>query len=128
MSIFNHITAGTNDLDASQRFYDLTLETIGIRNLGVVPDTMLLYGAESSEFMVTKPVDGNAATLGNGVTIGFKAGTRTAVHAFHAIACANGGSCEGAPGPRESGPPGNYVAYVRDPVGNKLVVVTYSPE
>jgi hypothetical protein len=78
--------------------------------------------------MVMKPINGEPARSANGGTLGFKAATRSAVDAFHKIGCMQGGRCEGPPGPRENGPPGNYVAYLRDPFGNKLVAVTYSAE
>ena len=42
---------------------------------------------------------------------------------MHAAALANGGSCEGPPGVRDNG---FYVAYWRDPDGNKIEAVTFS--
>lgn len=128
MSVFNHLTIGSEDLAASQKFYDAVLEPLGIANLGGVPDKMIFYGETAPQIIVIKPINGEPATYGNGVTIGLKAPTRAAVEAFHAAGCANGGHCDGKPGNRENGPPGNYVAYVRDPIGNKLVAVTFSPE
>lgn len=126
--MFNHLTVGCNDLAASQKFYDAALAPLGIKNLGGVPDKMAFYGETAPQFILTKPMDGNTATFGNGVTIGLKAPSRKAVEAFHEAGCANGGRCDGKPGNRENGPPGNYVAYLRDPVGNKIVAVTYSAE
>ena len=43
---------------------------------------------------------------------------------FHAFAVANGGTCEGEPGPRDGYPnPDVHTAYARDPFGNKLEVI-----
>jgi catechol 2,3-dioxygenase-like lactoylglutathione lyase family enzyme len=126
--MFNHITIGTNDLAASTTFYDALFAPLGIKNLGAIPERMTFYGTDAPQFMVTLPYDGGVACHANGGTIGFKAATRSQVDAFHAIGCANGGTCEGAPGNREAGPPGNYAAYVRDMFGNKLVAITYSSE
>ncbi|WP_313802450.1 VOC family protein [Sphingobium sp.] len=128
MSIFNHLTVGTADLAESQRFYDAALAPLGIKNLGGIPDVYVMYGDAAPQLIVIVPINGEPATFGNGITIGFKAPTRSAVEVFHAAGCASGGTCEGKPGHRESGPPGNYGAYLRDPVGNKLIAVTFNPE
>jgi catechol 2,3-dioxygenase-like lactoylglutathione lyase family enzyme len=87
-----------------------------------------MYGKDVPEFMITKPVNGEPATHANGGTIGFRAANRAAVDAFHAQALANGGRCEGAPGPRAQAGPTAYGAYVRDPDGNKLCAFTFSAE
>lgn len=126
--MFNHITLGSNDLAVSQAFYDAIFEPLGVKKFGYVPDTMILYGTDAPKFMIMKPIDGKAASSANGGTTAFVAPTRAAVNAFHEAGCTTGGTCEGRPGPREMGPPGNYVAYVRDPFGNKLVAVTYNAE
>jgi len=77
--------------------------------------------------IVRYPLNGEPASFANGGTVGFSAPGRAAVDAFHAAALANGGSCEGAPGPREQAG-GLYGAYARDPVGNKLSVYSYGAE
>jgi hypothetical protein len=77
------------------------------------------------EFFATKPRDGNAATIGNGVTLGFVAPSAAAVADFHAKALQLGGVDEGAPGPREYAP-GKHAAYVRDADGNKICA--YGPD
>ena len=127
MSIFTHVTVGANDLGKSRSFYDSVLSTLGLNRLGEVPDRMAFYGAEAPQFMVTTPLDGGAATHANGGTIGLVAPTRASVHAFHEAALANGGTCEGEPGPRPHAPTA-YGAYVRDPDGNKLCAYCYAPE
>ncbi|HEX5377754.1 MAG TPA: VOC family protein, partial [Phenylobacterium sp.] len=71
---------------------------------------------------VCPPFDGQQARAGNGIMIGFLAPDRAAVDAAHAAALANGGTDEGAPGPRPADSTSFYGAYVRDPTGNKLCV------
>jgi catechol 2,3-dioxygenase-like lactoylglutathione lyase family enzyme len=76
------------------------------------------YRTDSGVFAITKPIDGNAATHGNGSTIGFLAESQAAADAWHAAGLANGGvSCEDPPGLRANG---LYLAYLRDPSGNKI--------
>ncbi len=127
MAIFTHVCVGTNDLSRSRRFYDAALAPLGIGNLGPFGDSAILYGAQGPEFLVMKPRDGKPATHANGGTIGFAAATRAAVHAFHSAALANGGTDEGAPGPRTFTPTA-YAAYVRDPDGNKLCAYCFAAE
>jgi len=125
MPIFTHVAIGTNDLEKSRTFYDATLAPIGIKRLGNM-DTASFYGVDGPELMVTKPNDGKPATAANGVSISFLAPNRTAVDAFHTAALANGGSCAGAPGPRPVAP-NAYAAYVRDPEGNKISTISFTP-
>ncbi len=123
---FTHVTVGTNDLEKSTAFYDAALAPLGLKNLGGIPDRATLYGDEKWEFIVTKPANGEPATHANGGTIGFAAPNRTAVDAFHAAALANGGTCDGPPGPRAFDP-NAYGAYARDPFGNKLCAYCFTP-
>jgi catechol 2,3-dioxygenase-like lactoylglutathione lyase family enzyme len=70
---------------------------------------------------VTKPINGKPATAANGGTIGFAADSAEAADAFHAAGLAHGGTtCENPPGVREGGGLKLYIAYLRDPDGNKL--------
>lgn len=119
MGIFTHQCVGTNDVELAGRFYDAVLAPLGVRRLGDFLDQGLAYGARAAEFLVLRPVDGAAASPGNGVTIGFKAPDRAAVDAFHAAGLAAGGSDGGAPGPRNAVRHA-YGAYLRDPDGNKI--------
>ena len=125
MSIFNHISLGANDLVKSRAFYDAALAPLGIKNIAPMGESGFLYGVDHPELLITKPRDGQPATMANGGTVGFKAATRAAVRAFHAAALAHGGTCDGAPGPRSCTPTA-YAAYVRDPVGNKLCVYCFA--
>lgn len=126
MAIFTHVALGTNDLERSKRFYEATLAPLGVHFMGPMGDSGHLYGREAPELVVRKPLDGNSACHANGGTIGFAAASRAAVDGFHAAALANGGTCEGKPGPR-SFTPTAYGAYVRDPDGNKLCAYSFVP-
>lgn len=126
MAIFTHVVLGANDVAASRKFYDATLGALGIKNLGPFGPNAFLYGIDAPEFVVTKPANGQAACHANGGTLGFAAPTRAAVHAFHAAGLANGGTDEGAPGPRTFTPTA-YAAYLRDPCGNKICAYCFAP-
>ncbi|MCZ4341699.1 VOC family protein [Sphingomonadaceae bacterium G21617-S1] len=122
--VFSHTTVGATDLGASTRFYDAALAPLGVQNMGPFGDRVMLYGKDKPAFLVLKPGNGEAPSS-NGVTIGFAAADEAAVAAFHAAGLANGGTCEGAPGPR-SHLPGAYAAYLRDPAGNKICAYTFT--
>lgn len=119
MAIYTHVCLGAHDLAASRKFYDAALAPLGVRNLGPMGERAFLYGAQGPELLVCTPANGLPATWGNGGTLGFAAPSRAAVRAFHEAGLANGGTDEGAPGPR-SFTPTAYGAYLRDPTGNKL--------
>ncbi|MEE4277759.1 MAG: VOC family protein [Halieaceae bacterium] len=119
--MFSHVALGVNDMEASRAFYDATLAALG-HGPGVMDDAgRCYYRTSSGVFLLTRPLDGGAAGPGNGSTIGFSAPSPEAADAWHAAGLANGGTaCEAPPGVRE-GPSGKrYLAYLRDPAGNKL--------
>src|SRR4029453_9473872 len=124
MAILTHAVVGANDVEASRKFYDAALGGLGVNNLGKAGDNAYFYGSESPEFVVTRPANGEAACHANGGTIGFVATSRAQVRAFHEAGIANGGTDEGAPGPRAFAP-NAYGAYLRDPVGNKICAFCY---
>jgi catechol 2,3-dioxygenase-like lactoylglutathione lyase family enzyme len=126
MGIFTHNCVGTNDVQRAGRFYDAALAPLGIRRLGTFLDQGLSYGARAAEFLVLQPVDGQGASPGNGVTIGFKAPDRPAVAAFHSAGLAAGGRDAGAPGPRGAVPDA-FGAYLIDPDGNKICAYCFKP-
>ncbi len=119
--MFNHIMVGANDIEASKAFYDATLGTLGHKPAIVDPKGRLMYLTPTGVFLVTKPIDGNEACHGNGCTIGFLAESPEAADAWHAAGLANGGTAiEDPPGVREGGGMKLYLAYLRDPAGNKI--------
>ena len=126
MPILSHVTVGTNDIERSRKFYDAALAPLGVKRLHDM-EKSAMYGEQGPEFFVTHPADGNPATRANGLTVGFIAKDRASVDAFHKNAMANGGTDEGAPGPRGFAP-NAYAAYARCPDGNKIVAVCMAPE
>lgn len=117
---------GVKDLEVSKKFYDAVLGTLGLPP-GVANNQRYFYRSPTGSFGITTPINGEAATVGNGSTIGFKTTSPEQADAFHQAGVANGGvTCEDPPGWRE-GPSGKlYLAYLRDPDGHKICVL-YRP-
>ncbi len=126
MTIFTHVTVGTNNLQQARSFYDSVLGTLGQKRIADLDDNGSIWGESAPSFFVLKPANGAPASVGNGVTVSFEAPSRAAVQAFHEAALANGGTCEGQPGPR-SWAPDAYAAYARDLDGNKLAAYCFKP-
>lgn len=116
--MIGYVTLGTNDLPRAAVFYDAIAAEMGVGRM-MDFDTFIAWGAPGGApgIGLTKPFDGQAATVGNGVMVALEAKDRDQVHRLHAIALANGGTDEGAPGDRGGG---FYAGYFRDPDGNKL--------
>jgi len=121
--MFSHIMVGVKDLEASKKFYDAALGTVGIAP-GVANNQRYFYRSPTGSFGITTPINGEAASVGNGTTYGFKAASVEQAEAFHAAGIAHGGvTCEDPPGWRE-GPSGKlFLAYLRDPDGHKICVL-----
>ncbi len=118
----SYITLGADDIERATAFYDAVFGALGHRRVWR-QGTWAGYGPEGDDhgvILVCSPFDEQPARAGNGVMVGLHAESPAQVDAFHAAALAHGGSCEGAPGPREAYGEGYYLAYVRDPTGNKL--------
>ncbi len=125
MTIFTHVVVGTNDIEASRRFFDPVLGALGLKRL-LDMEGASSWGADTPQLLVTRPLDGRPATAANGGVAGLAAPSREAVDAFHAAAIANGGNCDGPPGPRGFAPDA-YGAYIRDPIGNKFCAFSFVP-
>ena len=116
--MFSHIMIGTNDLDRAKTFYDAVLGTLGVKP-GFVDRHRVFWRTSGGTFGVSLPIDGQPATHANGGTIGFACESPAQADAWHAAGVASGGStCEDPPGVREGS--NMYLAYLRDPDGNKL--------
>ena len=119
--MFSHVMLGANDIPESKKFYDAILGTLGYKP-GVVDEKgRCFYYTKSGVFGLSVPIDGASACHGNGSTLGFLAKTPELADAWHAAGLANGGiACEEAPGVRENAQGKLYLAYLRDPSGNKI--------
>ena len=120
--MFSHVMVGTNDIERSKKFYNAVLAVVGVgepaQNQNATGQTRIFYRHDGNTFCVSEPIDGKPATHANGGTIGFKCTSPEQVKQFHDTAVANGGtSIEEPPGLR---PNKMFLAYVRDPDGNKL--------
>ncbi len=119
--MFSHIMVGTNDMDKSKAFYDAVLGALGYEPGAIDDKGRCFYITPTGIFSISVPINGEPATPGNGSTIGFAVENPAAADAWHAAGLANGGtSCEDPPGLRESGLGDLYLAYLRDPTGNKI--------
>ena len=118
-SIMSHVSIGTNDFERSLRFYDEVLPTLGCRRVMEHPGA-IAYGKLYPEFWVQTPIDGKAATVGNGTHVGFVAANRAQVEAFYRAAIRAGARDDGPPGPRPHYGAPYYGCFVRDPDGHKI--------
>lgn len=116
--MIGYVTLGTNDLPRAAKFYDAITAELGVGRM-MEFETFIAWGAPGggAGIGVGAPYDGNAPTVGNGVMVALEAKDREQVHRLYEIALANGGTDEGAPGPRGDT---FYAGYFRDPDGNKL--------
>ena len=126
--MFSHIMVGSNDIARSKKFYDALFTAIGGKPGAEDPKGRLIYTHNGGRFMVSKPIDGQPATHANGGTIGFSVSDPKQAEAWHKAGVANGGkSIEDPPGVRQGAAGQMYLAYIRDPDGNKLVAVCRMP-
>jgi len=115
--MFSHVMVGSNDLERSRKFYDALFG----KPAKTDDKGRLSYGRRGAVFMVSNPINGDAATHGNGSTVGFAYDTPEEVDAWHAAGVAAGGTAiEDPPGYRGNAFGKLYLAYLRDPDGNKL--------
>jgi catechol 2,3-dioxygenase-like lactoylglutathione lyase family enzyme len=130
--MFSHVVLGVNDLERSKKFYDAVLGALDIKpgmhnHNGVV--NRYFYRTPTGTFGITEPLNGEPATHGNGSTIGFTVQSAEQGDAWHAAGVANGGvTCEDPPGWREGSVGKLYLAYLRDPDGNKLCALHRPPK
>jgi catechol 2,3-dioxygenase-like lactoylglutathione lyase family enzyme len=125
--MFSHIMVGTNDLERAKAFYDALLGTLGAPG-GWVDRHRVFWRTPTGTFSVSKPIDGKPATPANGGTIGFTCRSAQQVDQWHAAGLAHGGTtCEEPPGLRDGAVGTLYLAYLRDPDGNKLCALHRPP-
>ena len=126
--MFSHIMVGSNDIARSKKFYDALFGAMGGQPGVVDARGRLVYTHNGARFMVTKPIDGKPASAANGGTIGFTMSDAKQAEAWHKAGVANGGtSIEDPPGVRQGATGRIYLAYLRDPDGNKLCALHRMP-
>lgn len=121
-----YVTLGTGDLVRAVRFYDAVLGVLGVSRAPGWTDGWAGWGQDYDHgvsLWLCAPFDGAPARPGNGTMVAFPAPDAATLRAFHAAGLAHGGTDEGAPGIRAAYEPSFFVAYLRDPDGNKLACV-----
>lgn len=119
--MFSHVMLGADDIDGSKKFYDAVIGALGGKPGMVDPKGRVVYMHGGSIFLLTKPIDGQPASCGNGSTIGFAADGPEQADAWHKAGLEAGGTAiEDPPGIREGAGMKLYLAYLRDPAGNKV--------
>lgn len=119
--MFSHVMVGANDIAASTKFYDALFATLDVKPGRADPNGRVFWRSKTGTFTISKPLDGKPATSANGGTIGFFCDSTAKVDAWHAAGLASGGAtCENPPGWREMAIGRMYLAYLRDPTGNKI--------
>ncbi len=119
--MFSHVMVGANDVNASKTFYDAILGALGIPPGKLDAKGRVFYMTKTGVFAISKPINGEPASSANGSTIGFAVDSPEQGNAWHAAGVAHGGTdCEDPPGFREGAMGKLFLAYLRDPAGNKL--------
>ncbi|WP_117233063.1 VOC family protein [Vibrio maerlii] len=119
--MFTHVFLGTDDIEKSKKFYDAVMSVLGYGE-GIIDDNRrIIYRTPTGVLGLTKPINGEDAHQGNGQTVGFAALSPEVVDKWHEVGLANGGtSIENPPGDRGNEDFKLYMAYLRDPSGNKI--------
>jgi catechol 2,3-dioxygenase-like lactoylglutathione lyase family enzyme len=126
--MYSHMMVGSNDIARSKRFYDALFDAVGGKPGFEDDKGRLIYMHNGSMFLVTRPIDGEPACCANGGTIGFAMDGPAQADAWHKAGTENGGTAiENPPGVREGGFGALYLAYLRDPDGNKLCALHRMP-
>lgn len=126
--MFSHMMVGSNDMNRSKRFYDALFGAVGGKPGRTDDRGRLFYLHDGGMFLVTPPIDGEPATHGNGSTVGFAMNSPEQADAWHRAGTENGGTAiEDAPGVRVGSMGSLYLAYLRDPDGNKLCALHRMP-
>lgn len=119
--MFSHVMLGANNIDEAKAFYDATLGALGVAKGTIDPKGRCFYFTKTGVFGLSVPIDGAPACGANGGTIGFAVDSPEQGDAWHAAGVAAGGTAiEDAPGLRTNEMGSMYLAYLRDPSGNKI--------
>ena len=123
--MFSHVMLGAREIQESKKFYDAILGTLGYEAGKIDPKGRCFYFTKTGVFGLSVPIDGQPASHGNGSTLGFAVESEEQGNAWHSAGLANGGvACEDPPGVRDGGEMKLYLAYLRDPAGNKICAMS----
>ena len=126
--MFSHMMVGSNDIPRSKKFYDALFGAVGGKPGMQDAKGRLIYMHNGGVFLVSPPIDGKPASHANGGTIGFAMTSPAEAEAWHKAGAASGGTAiEDPPGIRQGGAGAMYLAYLRDPDGNKLCALHRIP-
>ncbi|MBS0961192.1 MULTISPECIES: VOC family protein [Acetobacter] len=126
--MFSHVTLGSNDIPRSKVFYDAIMAAQGAQALPAPKPGILVYALDGQMLIITTPINGQPATYANGGTIGLRMTSADQVDAWHRAGVINGGvTAENPPGIRHTPMGDMYLAYLRDPDGNKLCAIYNVP-
>ncbi len=123
--MIDHISIAVRDLAKGERFYAAALAPLGLAKLKEWPGAAIGFGKKYPEFWINKRETMGRVAEDSGVHICLRAPDVASVDAFHAAALKEGGASDGEPGPRPHYSNGYYAAFVRDPDGNRIEVVTF---
>lgn len=129
----DHVSVGVTNMKRSKSFYDAALAPLGMTPIMPVEIRGQLVGVGygmngKPSFWIQLPINGQPASMGNGVHIAFTAPNHAAVDAFFLAALEQGGIEDGKPGLRTEYHPDYYGAFVRDPDGNKIEACSHLHE
>ncbi|MEZ8922878.1 VOC family protein [Vibrio cyclitrophicus] len=126
--MFSHVFLGTENIERAKSFYDPIMQELGYSEGTIDPKGRCIYVSKTGVLGLTKPIDGQPATYGNGMTVGFLASSTEIVDEWHRLGVENGGtSIENGPGVRGTDERRLYMAYLRDPDGNKICATHFMP-
>jgi catechol 2,3-dioxygenase-like lactoylglutathione lyase family enzyme len=118
--VIHHLGFEVADLSRSSAFYDAVFFALGSRRM-FESDHAVAYGVNGPTFWIT--MRGREPGPGYG-HVALQASGRAAVDAAHAAGLASGGRDDGPPGPRPQYGRRYYAAYLRDPDGLRVEVVS----
>ena len=122
--MYSHVMVGSDDIAKSKVFYDALFGALGGKSAIEDDKGRLIYMNNGGMFLVTPPINGEPACGANGGTIGFAVDSAEQANAWHKAGVENGGEAiKDAPGVREAAFGKLYLAYLRDPSGNKICVM-----
>lgn len=122
--MIDHISVAVRDLQKSAEFYDAVFAVLGMRRIADRAATVG-YGKRYPEFWLNARPEMSAVDADTGLHVCLRARSEDLVRQFHETALAHGGENDGAPGTRSGEMTDYYGAFIKDPDGNKIEVVTF---